>query len=127
MTTPVEQYVHPKTGVTSFTRQAAQRAMDAQAAKWGAPAGYYSVGDRAAVIDRYTQVWTVRVRLFAGAVRHNQTIVFEKEGRAVGGNVRYRCTYQTFTKTGGKAVELFKLSDRYPSSLEAAIRAESIQ
>ncbi len=123
MNTPVEHLVHPKVGVTSFTKHAAQRAMDAQAAKWGAPKGYYTVGDRAAVIDRFTQVWAVKVRLFAGAVRHTEHIVFGKELNSPGGNVRYASTYATYLKTGGKQVQLYKIRTAYPLSFEAAVNA----
>lgn len=125
MTTPVEQQKpHGKTGVTSFTKAAVQRAMDQKAVNsWGAPAGYYTVEDRAGVINRTTQVWRVRVRLFGGSVHHIEDIIFTKAGGYTHGAVTYKQSYQHYIAQGGRPVELFKLTERYPSSsLEAAIK-----
>lgn len=133
MNTPVEQrkdnrggkpgVPNGKFGTTSFTKAAVQRAMDAKAAAWGAPAGYYTVEDRAGVISRTQQVWRVRVRLFGGSVHHIEDIVFGKEGGYRHGNVRYEYSYDSHLRKGGKRIELFKLTERYPSSsLEAAVK-----
>lgn len=111
-----------KKGVTSFTTSAVQRAMDAKAAAWGAPAGYYTVEDRGGVLSPTEQVWRVRVRLFGGSVHHIEDVVFEKEAGSRSGNVRYRTSYQRYINQGGRVIKLFKLDHRYPtSSLNAAI------
>lgn len=123
MITPVERKESGKRGVTSFTKQAVQRAMDARAAKWGAPAGYYTVEDRAGIFNKVSQVWRVRVRLFGGSVHHIEDVIFIKEGGYPGGNIMYSESYQHYLNKGGKAIELFKLMHRYESSsLEAAVK-----
>lgn len=121
MNIPVEH--SGKRGVTSFTKTAVQRAMDEKAAKWGAPAGYYVAEDRAGIIDPTTQVWRCRVRLFGGSVHHIEDIIFVKEGASKFGAVTFGTTYAHWVNKGGKRIELFKLTERYPhSSLEAAVK-----
>lgn len=126
MKTPVEPKQDSpkgsKAGVKSFTKQAVQRAMDEKAAKWGAPAGYYTVEDRAGVINRVVQVWRVRVRLYGGSIHHIEDILFNKRDRKSDGVIQYGMTYAHFLNNGGKPIKLFKLDHRYPtSSLEAAV------
>ena len=121
MNTPVE--THPKTGVKSFTKQSVQRAMDAKAAAWGAPAGYYTVEDRGGVLTPLKQVWRVRVRLFGGSVHHLEDIVFKKDHK--GDPVQYGQTYLHYLNRGGKVIDLFTPNARYANtSLEAAYRWE---
>lgn len=127
MITPVEPAPNPgtKVDVRQFTHTAVQRAMDAKAAAWGAPAGYYTVTDRAAVISPVEQVWRVKVRLFGGGIQHFEDIVFNKPGGDRKASPAYMTTYERYVEAGGKKVELFKLTQRYPTtSLEAAVHWE---
>lgn len=126
MNTPVEKIPGAKSGVRSFTKAAVQRAMDRQAAKWGAPHGYYHVECRAGVMNRFAQVWVVKVRLFGGSVPHYEYILFGKD--SIGEVPQYRQRYATFLKQGGKRIELFKLDSRYETtSLEAVYVGEAIE
>lgn len=126
MNTPVEtQTLGGKRGVSSFTKQAVQRAMDDKARAWGAPAGYYTIEDRAAVISPVTQVWRARVRLFGGSIHHIEDILFNKFEERRDGTIRYGMTLQHYLNNGGTPVQLFKLDHRYAaSSLEAAVKWE---
>ena len=127
MSTPVEPKERgAKFGVRSFTKHAVQRAMDKQAEKWGAPKGYYHVECRAGVMNRFAQVWVIKVRLFGGAVPHYEFILFGKD--SLGEVPQYRQRYATFLKQGGKRIELFKLDHRYATaSLEASYVGEALQ
>lgn len=80
---------HGKKGVTSFTKVAVQAAMDRRAAKWAAPAGYYAVNRRLRTVNSLTQVWEVRVRLFAGSITHVQTVLFMKKDGLKGGRIEF--------------------------------------
>lgn len=72
-----------------FTKAAVQRAMDAKAKQWGAPPGYYTVEDRALILNDANQIWMVKVRLFGGSVLHIEDILFSKLGGLPNGNIIY--------------------------------------
>ncbi|ALY09539.1 hypothetical protein SALGADO_12 [Arthrobacter phage Salgado] len=105
--------------VTSFTEAAVQRAMDEKAAKWGAPAGYYSVDTRALVVDRYRQIWRVKVRLFGGTVLHFEDIVFAKQGYEQDGKIIYH-TLAEHIMTPQLAEKMFHIDARYPQTSRQA-------
>jgi hypothetical protein len=72
-----------------FTAAAVQRAMNAKAARWGAPPGYYSVQERVKKLSFEEQVWDVRVRLFGGRTSHHEHIVFIRENYEPDGPIEY--------------------------------------
>jgi hypothetical protein len=105
--------------ITSFTKQAVQRAMDARAAKWGAPPGYYSVEDRALVLDPVRQIWRVRTRLYSGAVNHYEDVVFTKQGYDPTGQVIYQAIAASIM-TPEIAERMFHYDARYPATSKQA-------
>jgi hypothetical protein len=105
--------------ITSFTKQAVQRAMDARAAKWGAPAGYYSVEDRALVLDPVRQIWRVKIRLFSGAVSHFEDVVFAKAGYEPTAPIIYQAIADSIM-TPEIAERMFHYDARYPATSKQA-------
>lgn len=79
----------PLPGSTTFTEAAVQRAMNEWSAKWGAPPGYYSVQRRVRKPGPGLQVWTVRVRLFGGRIRHEEEVLFKRLDDAIDGPITY--------------------------------------
>jgi hypothetical protein len=79
----------PRTGSKTYTQHAVQRAMDARAARWGAPPGYYTVVERVSPRGSRPQVWTVKVRLFGGRTRHLEEVLFTQEGDSPYGDIQF--------------------------------------
>lgn len=71
--------------------------MDARAAKWGAPPGYYSVMGRLRKLSHEEAVYQIKTRLYAGAVQHIEDVVFIRADYNPFGPITYAAPAATYS------------------------------